>query len=187
MTQHSEPHVLVIGSGSISVTRLPAYLTALKEQRWAIKCILTPSATHLIQPLAIAAFVDTFVDGESWGSSVARVPHIDLTVWADVVVVLPATANFIGQVAGGLAPNLATTAVLSSAKPVIFYPNVAESMARKPVLRRNIELLRVDGYVVHTEFQSLYSVSLDRNVESWGMPTVDVVISHIQDAMAETL
>ncbi len=180
-------NVLVISAGSVGVVHLPSYLPALKQQDWSVKCILTPAAAGLIMPSTVAAYVDTFVDDQSWGASVARVPHMDLAHWADCGIVLPATADIIGQVACGLAPNLATTTILACAKPLLFFPNMEESMARKPAFGRNLERLQSDGYYVHTEWRKSYSVGLNRDVYSHGMPPPNVVVDEIREVMQSAL
>lgn len=184
MGNKSSLNVLVISAGSVGIVHLASYLAVLKQQDWSVKCILTPAAAGLIMPSTVAAYVDTFVDGQSWGASVARVPHMDLGQWADCCVVLPATADIIGHVACGLAQNLATTTILAFTKPLLFFPNMEESMASKPAVVRNIGQLESDGCYVHTEWRKSYSVGLNRDVFSPGMPPPDVVVEQIRDVLS---
>jgi phosphopantothenoylcysteine decarboxylase/phosphopantothenate--cysteine ligase len=175
----SSTNVLVVASGSIGVLQLPNYLRGIKEQGWGCKCIMTPTASRMLPPSTISSFVDTYTDDGHWGGSVARVPHLDLPNWAHVVLVLPATMNFIGNLAGGLAPNLAATAVLSTNKPVLVCPNLPEEMAEAPALKRNIARLEEDGYYVFTTVRRGYSVSLGRETSSIGVPPVSEIIEEI--------
>ena len=176
-------HVLVISSASIGIVNLPSYLTAFKQRGWDVKCILTPGASRLLNPETVAAFADTFVESRSWGSTVARVPHIDLTTWANILVVLPATANIIGQIANGIAPTLATTAILSTTRPVLIYPNVPDSTIENKAFNRNLQMLSDDGYFVYSQSELGYSVAANQYTEGRGIPSPDVVVTHITETL----
>ena len=71
--------------------------------------------------------------------------HIELTRQVDLVVVAPATADFLGKAANGLANDLASTAILASDKPVLFAPAMNVQMWENAATKRNIETLRNDG------------------------------------------
>ena len=74
-------------------------------------------------------------------------------------VILPATANLIGQAANGLGSNLLTTTILASPEPVVFCPNVHPAMWNKAAVQRNVEILREDGHVViEPEVSTAYEV-----------------------------
>src|SRR5699024_4812903 len=66
-------------------------------------------------------------------------------IWADLIVVAPATANTIAKVAQGLADNLATTAILATTKPVYFFPAMNDQMYQQPATQRNLAQLKADG------------------------------------------
>jgi phosphopantothenoylcysteine synthetase/decarboxylase len=88
-----------------------------------------------------------------------RPGHIELARWSEMFVILPATANVIGQAANGLATNLLTTTILASPRPVIFCPNVHPSMWNKAAVKRNVETLREDGHtVIEPEVAVAYEV-----------------------------
>jgi phosphopantothenoylcysteine synthetase/decarboxylase len=86
-------------------------------------------------------------------------------------VVLPATANVIGQAANGLGSNLLTTTILASPKPVVFYPNVNDVMWSKAAVQRNVETLRRDGHiVVEPDVAIAYEVDSGETRESLVIP-----------------
>ena len=176
----SHNRVLVVASGSIALLQLPNYLKGIKDRGWHCKCVMTPQAARIMRPETIASFVDTFTDEGHWGASIARVPHIDLATWAKVIVVLPATMNFIGNLASGLAPNLAATTVLSSDSPVLIYPNLFETMMRIPAVQRNLTQLQADGYHVFSEVRSAYSVGRASEMSSIILPSVAETVSDIE-------
>jgi phosphopantothenoylcysteine decarboxylase/phosphopantothenate--cysteine ligase len=75
-----------------------------------------------------------------------QVEHIGLARWADCVLVVPATADFIGKVAHGLADDFLSTCVMATAAPVIFAPAMNDQMYANPIVQRNIATLREAGY-----------------------------------------
>jgi phosphopantothenoylcysteine synthetase/decarboxylase len=95
---------------------------------------------------------------------------------------LARTANVIGQAANGLGPNLLTTTILASPNPVIFFPNVHEAMWSKPAVRRNVEILRDDGYVVvEPEVASAYEVGSGEMRQSLVMPEPTEIITVLKE------
>jgi phosphopantothenoylcysteine synthetase/decarboxylase len=104
--------------------------------------------------------------------SVQRRPgHIELARWSEMFVILPATANVIGQAANGLGANLLTTTILASPRPVIFCPNVHTTMWKKCAVQRNVEILRADGHIViEPEVAVAYEVDSGEMSESLVVP-----------------
>jgi phosphopantothenoylcysteine decarboxylase / phosphopantothenate---cysteine ligase len=141
---------LLIGiSGSINATSITTYLQYLRASfaRY-IKVIMTANATRIISPKVVELFTDDQVFIDPWDRSpaVERVPHIQLTQWADLFVILPATANIIGKAANGIADDLLSTAILCSTDPVVFVPAMNVAMWENKALRRNVQLLERDGH-----------------------------------------
>ena len=113
-----------------------------------------------------------------------RPGHIELARWSDLFLVLPASANVLGQAANGTAPNLLTTTILASTRPVVFCPNVNDVMWRKEAVRRNVETLREDGHVVfEPELALVYEVESGEMQESWAIPDPEQLVKRLQDAM----
>src|SRR5262249_19614274 len=84
------------------------------------------------------------VDGEE-GPSDGTVPHIELTRWADVMLVLPATANILGKAAHGIADDLVSTCIVAADCPVVFVPAMNEVMWRKPAVQPNVAAPAAEG------------------------------------------
>jgi phosphopantothenoylcysteine synthetase/decarboxylase len=100
-----------------------------------------------------------------------RPGHIELARWGEMFVILPATANVIGQAANGLATNLLTTTILASPRPVIFCPNVHPEMWNKAAVERNVDTLREDGHtVIEPEVAVSYEVDSGEMSESFVVP-----------------
>ena len=142
---------------------------------------MTPAADAMLPASTVAHVCDgVFLDDMPRGLE-KRPGHLELASWSDTFVILPASANVIGQAANGIASNLLTTTILASTMPVIFCPNVHESMWSKRALQRNIETLEKDGYlVVHPELTMVYEVEFGRMQESRAMPDPGKLVEHLR-------
>lgn len=76
------------------------------------------------------------------------VVHVGLSEWAELILVAPATAHFIGRVAGGLADDLLTAIMLSATVPVVFAPSMEEHMLVNAAVNANLQLLAARGYQI---------------------------------------
>jgi phosphopantothenoylcysteine synthetase/decarboxylase len=114
-----------------------------------VRAILTRQAATMVAPRAIATASGHAVTLDDDGSTNdPAVPHIELTRWADVMLVLPASANLIGKAANGIADDVLTTCIIAAACPVVFVPSMNEIMWRKPAVQRNVATLQADGHGV---------------------------------------
>jgi phosphopantothenoylcysteine decarboxylase/phosphopantothenate--cysteine ligase len=110
---------------------------------------MTPYAKEFISPLTLATLSGrpvlsdffTRTDG-SWNS------HVDLGLWADLLLVAPATAATMGKMANGICDNLVVTTYLSARCPVMVAPAMDLDMFQHPSTQRNIELLKSYGNII---------------------------------------
>ena len=113
--------------------------------------MLTRSATELISPRSIAVATGHPVlldDGDGAGANDPTVVHLNLTRWADLMLIMPATANVLGKAAAGIADDALTTCILAATSPVVFVPSMNDAMWTKPAVQRNVATLKDDGYGV---------------------------------------
>ena len=174
---------LLVGvSGSVAILNLPAYLAALRAGlAGEVRVIMTSQAAAMLPPSTVALICDE-VFLEERPAAERRPGHIELARWAEMFVVLPATANVIGQAANGLGSNLLTTTILASPKPVVFCPNVNDLMWTKPAVQRNVETLRADGHVViEPESAVAYEVDSGEMRESLMVPEPTDLIGRLQE------
>ncbi|SEL15079.1 flavoprotein [Streptacidiphilus jiangxiensis] len=132
--------------GSANILTLPQHLIALAEGDGPqIRVVMTRSAAALLPPTTLGLLCpDVLCDGRDELTT----HHVSLAAWADRLVVLPATANILGQAAGGLASGLLSTVLLAHERPVLFFPAMNRRMWQHPAVRRNVARLRADGHVV---------------------------------------
>ncbi|MEU7932872.1 flavoprotein [Micromonospora echinofusca] len=140
--------VLVAACGSSGAMSLPQSLLAMRHAlHLEVRVVMTGAAATFVTPTALAAITGHPVTVEE-AQGQPGVPHLDLTEWAQLVLVLPATANTLAKAAAGMADNLVTACVLASAAPVVFVPAMNVRMWEKPAVQRNVAQLRADGHGV---------------------------------------
>jgi phosphopantothenoylcysteine decarboxylase / phosphopantothenate---cysteine ligase len=141
-----EKNILLGITGGIAAYKA-AYLTRLFIKEGAnVKIVMTPMAKQFVTPLTLATLsknpilVDFYnPENGDWNS------HVDLGIWADMMVIAPATANTIGKMVNGVADNLLVTSYLSARCPVFIAPAMDLDMYAHPSTQKNIETLRSYG------------------------------------------
>ena len=114
-----------------------------------MRCVMTQAAQQFITPLTLQTLSGNpvYTDGFSLAENPEwQVEHIGLAHWADCVLIVPATADFIGKVAHGMADDLLSTCVMATASPVFFAPAMNDQMYANPFVQRNIQILKDAGY-----------------------------------------
>lgn len=141
--------ILIGISGGIAAYKT-AYLVRLLVKAGAeVQVVLTPSATKFIAPLTFEALTDREVPVEMFpeGKFVAT-HHITYAKWPDLIVISPATADLIAQVANGFCSSLLSTIICATPRKVIWAPSMNEGMYANPTVQKNIETLRGTGHVI---------------------------------------
>jgi phosphopantothenoylcysteine decarboxylase/phosphopantothenate--cysteine ligase len=139
--------VLVGMTGGIACYKVPYLVRALGKAEVEVRVIMTEAATKLITPLTMETvsrhqvYTAMFAEREFVGTR-----HIDLANWADLVVVAPATANFLGKIASGISDDLLTTVICASTKPIMVAPAMNPGMWDNPITQRNFQTLKDLGY-----------------------------------------
>ena len=138
--------VLLIIGGGIAAYKSLELIRALKSRGVSVRAIMTAAAAEFVTPLSVAslsgekAYTDLFSLTDE-----AEMGHIQLSRSADLVVVAPATADLMAKLAGGLANDLASTALLATDKPVLMAPAMNVRMWLHAATQRNLARLKADG------------------------------------------
>lgn len=139
---------IVLGiCGGIAAFKAASIASTLTKRGAQVKCIMTDHATKFITPLTLREIsqnpvaVSMFADIPEF-----NVEHIALARWADVFVVAPATANFLGKAANGIADDMLTTTVMATQAPVLIAPAMNSNMYTNPITQDNIQKLKKFGY-----------------------------------------
>lgn len=145
------PVRLLVGvCGSISAVAVPHLVLWMRPTLGVtqVKIVLTRSAEGLVGRRVMRSVTDHGVYVEFDDVEDSTGPHVALATWADVILVVPATANLLGKVAHGIADDLLTTTLLAASCPVVIVPVTSATMWSKPAVRRNVAQVREDGYDV---------------------------------------
>ncbi|WP_279358686.1 bifunctional phosphopantothenoylcysteine decarboxylase/phosphopantothenate--cysteine ligase CoaBC [Methylobacterium indicum] len=140
--------LLVIGGGIAAYKSLDL-IRRLRERGASVRCVLTKGAQEFVTPLAAAALAGHRAHTDLFDrADEADIGHIKLARDADAVVVAPATANTLARMAGGHAPDLASTILLATTLPILIAPAMNVRMWLHPATQRNLALLKGDGVAV---------------------------------------
>lgn len=144
----SQKKSVVIGvTGGIAVYKVLDIISKLKKRDVEIHVIMTEAATKFVTPLSFQSLSqnlvvsDMFAEPKAW-----EIQHISLAKKADLLLVVPATADIIGKIANGIADDMLSTTVMASKCPVIFAPAMNSNMYSNPILQDNIVKLKNFGY-----------------------------------------
>jgi phosphopantothenoylcysteine decarboxylase/phosphopantothenate--cysteine ligase len=138
--------VLLIIGGGISAYKSLELIRRLAERGVRTRAILTKAGAEFVTPLSVSALTGekTFQDLFNLTDE-SEMGHIELSRAADLVVVAPATADLMGKLAGGLASDLASTALLATDKKILMAPAMNVRMWQSPSVARSFDLLKKDG------------------------------------------
>lgn len=137
-------HVVIGISGGIAAYHACDLVTLLRERGIESRAALTPAATRFITPLTLASLTGHPVLVDDLAEADPSIPHVTWARWADGVVVAPATADFLGRLAHGLASDSLTSLLLALApeRPVVLAPAMNTTMWENPLVQANVLLLR---------------------------------------------
>ena len=142
----SGKRILLIIGGGIAAYKTLELIRRLGERGAATRAILTRAGAEFVTPLSVGSLTGDKVYQDLFSlTDEAEMGHIQLSRDADLIVVAPATADLIARMAGGLANDLAATALLATDKPVLIAPAMNVRMWHHPATQRNLARLTDDG------------------------------------------
>lgn len=138
---------IVLGiTGSIAAYKAAYLVRAFIKRGAEVQVVMTPSAKEFITPVTMSALTGKPVVSEFFAANDGTWhSHVDLGLWADAMVIAPASANTLGKMAHGVADNMLVTCYLSCKAPVFIAPAMDLDMFAHPSTQRNLELLRSYG------------------------------------------
>ena len=139
-------HIILGITGGIAAYKCATLTRLLVKAGAEVQVIMTPNAKQFIQPLTLSTLSGKPVISEFFTANTGQWnSHVDLGLWADAMIIAPATASTIGKMANGIADNMLVTTYLSAKAPVFVAPSMDLDMMRHPSTIRNLELLRSYG------------------------------------------
>lgn len=142
--------LLLCVCGAYQAHTIPTFIMALRRHfADEVHVVLSRAAASMVarDAVEVASRNPVFVDMNDHADGI-YVPHIELTRATDLTLVYPATVNLLGKLANGIADELIPALLLASEAPTVIVPVANRSMVDHPATRRNLEILRADGYLV---------------------------------------
>lgn len=149
MNSLNHKRILMIIGGGIAAYKALELIRRLKERGAHVRAILTRGGAEFITPLSVASLTGEKVYTDLFSlKDETEMGHIRLSREADLLLVVPATANLLAKMANGIADDLASTTLLATDKPVMAAPAMNVEMWAKPQTQRNIAQLKTDGVLI---------------------------------------
>ncbi len=149
MSSLKDKKILIVICGGISAYKSLEFIRALRKNQAEIKTIITKSAKEFVTPLSITSLSQGKVYEDLFNpENEAEMDHISLSRWADLIVVVPATANTLSKLSNGTCDDLASTVILASNKKIFLVPAMNVRMWEHPSNQKNINNLREYGYKI---------------------------------------
>lgn len=142
-------HIVLGVTGGIAAFKAASLTRLFIKAGAEVQIVMTPSAKEFITPLTLSTLSGKPVISEFFTRNTGEWhSHVDIGLWADAMVIAPATASTIGKMANGIADNMLVTTYLSSKAPVFVAPAMDLDMMAHPSTTRNIEVLKSYGVTI---------------------------------------
>ena len=143
----SKKKILLIITGSIAAYKTLQLIRLLKSSNYDVNTIMTSSAKKFITPLSVSSLSGNKVYDDLFDlTDETEMGHINLAKIHNLILVVPASANFISKVACGLSDSLASAVILATKTKTFFIPSMNENMLSNQVTQKNISNLEKIGY-----------------------------------------
>ena len=153
-----DKNILLAVTGSIAIYKSLELIRLFIKAGANVKVILSDGAKKFINPITFEAISQNRVldeSSESWDKS-QNYNHIDITKWADILIIAPATANTINKISCGIADNLLLQTVLACKKKIIIAPAANTNMIENPITTKSVNNLKNLGFeVLQTQTKEL--------------------------------
>ncbi|MFW5985263.1 MAG: bifunctional phosphopantothenoylcysteine decarboxylase/phosphopantothenate--cysteine ligase CoaBC [Halanaerobiaceae bacterium] len=178
-------NVLLGITGGIAAFKMASLASMLTKKGYNVFTIMTESATEFISPLTFRSITGNPVETDLFSPPEHYdIKHISLADKADILLISPATANFIGKMAGGIADDLLSTLVLSVDIPVLIAPSMNTKMYNNFSVRDNIKYLNENGIkVIEPESGKLACGTTGKG----RMPEPETLFAFIQKNLTENI
>src|SRR6201994_103796 len=138
--------ILLGVTGGIAAYKSPDLVRRLIERGAEVQVVMTGAARQFVTPVTFQAVSGRAVRTDLWDEAAeAAMGHIELARWADLVLIAPATADFLARLTHGLADNLLATLCLATTAPIAVAPAMNHMMWLNAATRANVELLSARG------------------------------------------
>jgi len=146
MTEPRYSKIILGITGGIAAYKSPDLVRRLRERGAEVQVVMTGSGAKMVSPTVFQAVSGRAVRSDLWDEQAEdAMGHIELARWADLILIAPATANVMSQLATGTATGLLTTLCLASEAELVLAPAMNQAMWKNPATQDNLETLRTRG------------------------------------------
>jgi len=137
-------NILLLITGSIAAVRMPILVSSLAKNNFEVKCVLTKKAEKIIQPLSLSVLSrnDCILDDDQWVKRSSSPLHINLSEWADIIILAPLTATTLSKWATGNADGLVASILIANRKPLIVAPAMNSNMWFNNAVQNNFKEIK---------------------------------------------
>ena len=144
-----EKKILIGITGGIAAYKIPLLIRLLKKNKAQVKCVMTPCAVDFVSPLTVSTLSEEPVHIDFWNEeNGVWTNHVELGMWADLILIAPLTANTLSKIATGACDNLLTATYLSAKCPVMVAPAMDLDMYAHPTTTSNLATIKANGISV---------------------------------------
>ena len=144
----SGKEVIVGVTGGIAAYKSAELVRLLVKDDIMVKVAMTKSATKFVTPLTFEALSGESVIHDMFGREGTAIEHIQWGQESDLIIIAPATANFIGKMAHGIGDDFLSTCVLAATAKILVCPSMNTRMFENPAVQENLDLLKKRGFII---------------------------------------
>lgn len=177
---------LLIGvTGAVGAVNMPQVIHKFRHFfAENVYIMQSQAAQRFIPPYTLQLFSGHPVYTDSFAiTDEISVPHIELARKADLLLIMPATANILGKAAAGICDDLISTTIVACQAPIVFVPSMNEAMWADRIVQRNVAALKEVGYYVLDPSEQGVEVS-DMSVGTGAMPPFESVLLSLKLILA---
>ncbi len=180
--------ILLGVTGGISAYKMCTVVRLMKKAGASVRVLMTQSATQFVAPLTFSTLSQEEVLTSLWPentttSTDAGVEHIRLGLWADAMLIAPATANMVAKVANGIADDVISSTVLALRCPLLIAPAMDVDMYRNEATQKNLTVLRERGIHILLPAEGELASGL---VGPGRLPEPETIMAFVESILAKT-
>jgi phosphopantothenoylcysteine decarboxylase/phosphopantothenate--cysteine ligase len=175
---------IVLGvSGGIAAYKAADLASKLTQAGAIVRVVMTWESTQLMQPLTFQALTGNPVVTDMFAPApLSAITHVSLADEADIIVIVPATANIIAKMTAGIADDILTCTVLATIAPVVVAPAMHNNMYVNPVTQENIAKLKARGFTI---IPAVHGRLASGSIGYGRLPEITEIMGIIQQALGK--
>lgn len=180
-----DKHIAVYVTGGIAAYKSLGIVRALIKQEAIVQVIMTDAAQKFVTPLTFATLSQHPVITDNFTPQTSPddfIPHIQLALWTDLAIVVPATANIIGKMANGIADDITSTSLLATTAPKLIFPTMNTDMYDNPAVQKNLQTLQEMGIQIVEPAEGFLAEGMTGKGR---LPELSVIMNAIENNFTE--